>query len=457
MKQQTLAATQQYAIAELGLTDSQRQAASIAVKTAMEMGAEHAAASYYYSTGTDLSIRKQKVEQQEHYTEQGLNITVYCKQHSGSTSTNALDHKSIQGAVKKALDVTKWTEKDPYCGLPQADLLIKDLSLDLDLYHKNTFTTEQAKQMALECEAIALQENKLLTQCEESNISMQENYQSLANSYNFDAESISSSYSMACSLLAKQNEAMQRDYEYTTSCNPNNLLTPRQLAIQAATKTISRLGARKIATCTAEVVFSPQVAKTIWGAMIQALSGSSQYRKKSFLQQTLGKNILPNWANIEQKPHIPGAIGSRLYDSEGVATTAKPLIENGMVSNYLLSSYSARALGLQTTANSGGINNLIINPNIGNLDKILSAAKNGLYITEIMGQGVNATTGDYSQGAFGFWFENGAIKYPVHEITIAGNLIKLLKEMQASGNDIDLRSKIRCGSLWLGKMTIAGS
>lgn len=452
----TLAKSPQQAIDELGLSQTQRQAAKNAVDLAIKLGAEQAFASYYHSTGTELSIRQQKVEQQEHYTEQGINITVYCKNHSGSTSTRSTDNKSLQQAVEKAISFTKFTQKDPYNGLPDTNLLATDISTDLNLYHSPSFNLEQAKQMALACEAEALKIDKRLIQCEGANISMQQSYQSMANSHDFYAEKARSSYDMSCSLLAEQDGVMQRDYEYTTNCDSKSLTPAKNLASLAAKKTLSRLGAKKISTRSCPIIFSPEIARTIWGSLLGAISGSAQYRKQSFLQNCIGKEILPDWVSITQNPHLPGAAGSRLYDSEGVTAGTCPLIENGKVANYLLSNYSANALGLKTTGNAGGINNLIISNNSSSLEDLLAEAKSGLYITEVMGQGVNTTTGDYSQGAFGYWFENGIIQYPVHEITIAGNLKELLKSMLACSNDIDQRSKIRCGSMWIGEMMVAG-
>lgn len=449
------------AISNMGLSDAERHACHDAVSYAKQLGAEQSSAHLYSSQGFDLTVRNQTCELLEHAQEQGLSIEIIHQQRQGSASTQDLSTKSIQQAVQKAYDMSRFTSADPHAGLADQAELAKDF-VALDIFHPWQLDVPQATELVKTCEAEALgytnhAKRNLTLQSEGSSISTYKSYSAIATSQGFAAERCRSSHSISCSMLAKHNQLMQRDHEYSTHCNPQRLMPINNIAHSACEKTIARSGARKLSTRTCSVIFDAHTARSLWGALLKALSGSAQYRKQSFLLDSLGKQIAPKWLQLHQKPHLKQASASANYDQEGVQTRELCFVEQGRVNSYILGSYSARQLGLKTTGNAGGVQNLIIPGQAANTKELLAEMQQGLLVTELMGQGVNPITGDYSRGAFGYWVENGNIQYPVHEITLAGNLLHMLQHMRGCSNDLDQRYTIQCGALWVGDMTLAGT
>lgn len=467
------------AVQQLGLSQQQREASLLAVRLAQQLGAAQAEAAYHYSQGFDISVRQQKLEQLEQANAHELVITLYRKpnhqssitpaSHSGyqqgSASTHSLQPQHIEQAVSRAYAAAAWTGDDCFAGLAARDqFTANSLSstphveqADLQLYHHWDIELEQAIEQARQAEALAMQTDPRLTQGEGTHISSHYLYSNMANSHGLYLEKSRSSHSNSCSLLASADQQMQRDYAYSQHCNPQQLINMQTLAQQAATKTLARLGARKISTRTCSVIFDKHCARGIWRALLNALSGSAQYNKQTFLLDSLQKTIAPDWLNLTQKPHLLQAVASRYYDSDGLPTKDRSIIANGKVASYLLSTYSARQLGMTTTANAGGIQNICVDGNMATTEDLIQSMQQGLLVTDLMGQGVNRTTGHYSRGAFGYWVEHGKIQYPVHEITLAGNLLEMLQQLHGCSNDHDLQHSIRCGAIWFKQMTLAGS
>ena len=444
------------ALRQLEVNQLQRQASAHAVEYAKKLGADQAIAHYSKSQGFELTVRQQNIEQLEHYLEQGLSISLYRQQRKGSASTNDLTQTSIERAVQQAYDIAQWSSSDPYAGLAEPQDMAHEFH-NLDNYHPWNIDPTHAQQLAQQCEQDALQHDPTQLQGEGCSVSQHHIYSNMANSHGFQSEAAHSAHSMSCSLLAKQDKLMQRDYDYTSHCNPEHLVSPEILAASTVEKTLERLGARKINTQTCSVLFNTQTAHSLWRSVLGALSGGAQYRKQSFLQDRLGKNIAPDWLTLSQQPHLPQAPGSRNYDYDGVQTQERLIIDQGSLASYILSAYSARQLGLQTTGNAGGIQNILVSGTAASQQELMDEMQTGFLVTELMGQGVNMTTGDYSRGAFGYWIENGKIAYPVHEVTLAGNLIQLLSQLRASSNHLDSRRSLQCGALWVGDMVLAGS
>jgi len=347
-------------------------------------------------------------------------------------------------------------EEDPCAGLADASLMPKDV-LDLDLYHPWGITPEEAKNNAIACERLAMEQSKKITNSEGCTVATNQGHGVYANSHGFIGEVKSTSHEISCMLIAEEMGEKERDYSYTTACAHEDLETWRWVAENAATRTVARLGAKKMKTCKTPVVFSPELARSLLGNFVSAISGGSLYRESSFLLNHLGKEVFPSWVNIFERPHILKGIGSIAFDADGVATYDKNFVTDGALSSYSLSDYSAKRLKMKTTANSGGVHNLRVTNTGQSFEELLQTMGTGLYVTELIGQGVNLVTGDYSRGAFGYWVENGEIQYPVHEITIANNLKTMLKTILAIGNDTDKRGNIQTGSILIEEMMIAGS
>jgi PmbA protein len=364
---------------------------------------------------------------------------------------------AIDDAITKALAIAKFTGQDPFAGLAPKELMAHHYP-ELDLYHPWDITPEQGIDLAKTCEAEALSIDSRLTNSEGAGVATHQGILAYANSHGFSGAYHASYHSMDCSLIGEQEGAMQRDGDYTVARDALELLSVTQLARQAAQRTVSRLGARSLSTGKYPVIFKAEVAKTLLGHLVQAISGGALYRRASFLVDKLGKPIFANAITIRENPHLLRGLGSTPFDHEGVLTGPRTFVEQGMLESYVLSSYSGRQLGMPTTANAGGVHNLSIQPTHDyDLDDLLQAMGSGLLVTELMGQGVNIVTGDYSRGAAGYWIENGKIAYPVEEITIASTLPEMFMGIQAVGNDIDVRGNMRTGSIWIGSMTVAGS
>lgn len=423
---------------------------------AKKHGATQAEAAASVDIGLHATARLGKVEVVEFTRDKNIGITVYKDQQKGSVNINEISSKAIQEAVKKACQIAKFTEKDDCAGLAAPERMATQIP-DLDLYHPQRLTAEQAIGMAIECEAIGLEADPKIVNSEGASISSSESHYVYGNSHGFLGAFPSTTHSLSCVLIGKENDAMQRDYDYTVARDPQELRTGQQVAQSAATRTLSRLGARKIKTCQAPVLFEPQVAKSMISHFIQAISGGNLYRRSSFLLDQLDKVVFPSKINMIESPLLPKALGSVPFDQEGVAVKERNIVSEGRLASYVLGSYSARKLGMETTGNAGGVHNLSMSHDGLDFNALLQQMGTGLLVTELMGHGVNITTGDYSRGAAGFWVESGQIQFPVEEITIAGQLKDLFLNLVAVGNDIDKRGNILSGSLLFDSMTIAGN
>lgn len=422
---------------------------------ARQQGASAAEAAVSSDSGLAINVRKGEVETIEHTRDQGLGITVHFGQRKGTASTSDFKPEAIRDTVRAACNIARFTNDDPCSGLADADRMATDIP-DLDLYHPWDITPETAIELGKRCESAALELDPRISNTEGASVNSHSGLHVYGNSHGFIGGYPSSRHSLSCSVIGQQNGSMQRDYWYTVSRDAKDLESEFDVGRKAGERTLARLGARKLSTRQAPVIFRADIAGSLLRSLISAISGSSLYRKASFLLDHLGEPIFPAHIQIQEQPRIPGGLGSASFDSEGVATYDKSIIQDGVLQTYLLGSYSARKLGLQSTANAGGVHNLSITPGEQDLDGLLREMGTGLLVTEMMGHGVNMVTGDYSRGAAGFWVEQGEIQFPVEEITIAGNLKQMFSQLLAVGNDEERRSSIRTGSLLIEQMTIAG-
>lgn len=431
------------------------QVAQQAVEHARTLGADQAEAGASLEQGLSVTVRLGEIETLEHQQDRGLGVTVYVAGRKGSASTADLSSGAVREAVAKACSIARLTAVDEFAGLADAALMATNLP-DLDLHHPWTLTPEQAAAMARACEVAALESDRRLRNSEGATVHTGSGVRVYANSHGFCAGMPSSYHSLSCVVLAGEAEGMERDYWYSADRNWRHLASPEEVGLEAARRAVRRLGARRVDTCEVPVLFSPEVARGVIGHLVAALRGTAQYRQASFLLEAAGRRVFPEWLTIEEQPHLPGALGSAAWDNEGVATRPRALVDQGEIQGYVLSSYSARKLGLQTTGNAGGVHNLVVGTSGEDLQALLARMSRGLLVTELMGQGVNIVTGDYSRGAAGFWVEGGALAGPVSEITIAGNLVDMFAGILAAGADVDTRGVIRCGSLLIDRMTVAG-
>jgi len=374
----------------------------------------------------------------------------------GSASTADLSEEALNNAIKAAVDIANYTSVDKCAGLADKSLLAIAPE-DLDLYHPKQMTTDQAIDIAKQCEDAALSSDKRITNSDGATLACYEGFKVYGNSHGQLVGYPSTRHSLSCVSIASDADDMQRDYAYTVNRDFTLLDAPTIVGQRAASEVISRLHAQKLKTQKVPVLFRADIANTIFGHFIAAISGGNLYRKSSFLLDAIGQQVFPEHLTISERPHIKKALASSAFDSEGVATKEREIIKHGLLETYLLTSYSARKLGLQTTGHAGGIHNWLVNANGGDFDAMLKQLGTGLLVTELMGQGVNVVTGDYSRGAAGFWVENGEIKYPVAEITIAGKLQDIFKNIISIGNDTDMRGSIRTGSILVEEMQIAGN
>lgn len=422
---------------------------------AKHQGASAAEAAFSIDNGLSVSARLGEVETIEYHCDQGIGITVYFGSKKGSASTNDVSPDSLVETVKAACSIAKYASEDAYAGLPDPELLATEFP-ELDLYHPWGLDAERAIDLAIECENAARHYHPAISNSEGASVNSHQGTRVFGNSLGFLQGYQSSRHSMSCSVLAGSGDAMQRDYWYSVARNPRNLESARSIGEKAAQRTVARLDARSLSTRQCPVLFAPEMAGGLIGSLIGAISGGSLYRKASFLLDSLGTQILPEFVRIHEQPLLQGALGSASYDAEGVATQTRDIVSQGVLRSYILGSYSARKLGMKTTGNAGGVHNLTVESGDRDFAAMLKLLDTGLLVTELMGQGVNRVTGDYSRGASGFWVENGMIQYPVQEITIAGNLKTMLRHIVAIGNDVDLRGNIRVGSILLEQMAIAG-
>jgi PmbA protein len=418
-------------------------------------GATAAAVAVNNDRGFSVDVRMGEVETVAFSEDKGVGLTVYIGQKKGAASSTDTSPAALEALVRAACDIARVSAEDPCFGLADKELMTKNHP-DLDLYHPWDVTPQKAIEIALNCERHALSLDKRITNSDGVSVSSYESHHAYANTNGGEGYIHCTRHGISCSVIAKEGEEMQRDYDYTTVRNARDLIDTDLIARNAVERALSRLGSRQIETQSSPVIFSSRVSSGLISSFVNAISGSNLYRKNSFLLDSIDQQIFPEYIRIYEQPHLPGALGSSPMDSEGVPTRANVLVDNGRIVQYVLGSYSARRMGLKTTANSDGVHNLTVDPTAGGLSELLKTMNKGLLVTELMGQGVNGITGDYSRGASGYWIENGEIQFPVDEITIAGNLKDMFKMILAVGNDINLNIPTRCGSILIEKMMVAG-
>ncbi len=435
--------------------------AGFALEEARRLGASQAEADASLAKGLAVTVRLGEVETLEYQRDRGLSVTVYFGQRKGTASTADLTREAVRATVEKASAIARYTAEDPYAGLVEPEALARDIP-DLDLDHPWALAAEGAIAIARRCEQAGMGGEARIANSEGASVSSQRHTGVYGNSLGFLAGFSGTSHSISCSLIAQEAGQMQRDYWYTTARDPAALESPEAVGAAAARRAAARLGSRKLATRRAPVIFSPEMARGLFQHFIGAIRGTSQYREASFLLNAAGEQVFPAFLALSERPHILKGLASTPFDAEGAATHDRELVEDGVLKGYVLGSYSARRLGLKTTGNAGGIHNLMVGVSgravdaLRTRERLLQDMGTGLLVTELMGQGVNGVTGDYSRGASGFWVQDGAIAFPVHEVTVAGNLRTMYRDIAALGDDVDARGAIRCGSVLVGEMTIAG-
>ena len=406
--------------------------------------------------GFSVSARGGDVETIEYHQDKSIDVAVYFGKRGGTAGLSDVSHAAIVAAVEAACHIAKFTGEDPASGLADKEELAFHYP-ELKQAFPWDITVEKAGMMAVDCEREALAHDKRIMSAESVDVSTITGNTVYANSFGFTGAFAYTRHEISCVLVAKdENDDMQRDYSYTTAIDPEMLVPAELVAKQAAERTVRRLGARSLRTMKAPVIFAAEEARSLLGHFAAAISGGNLYRKSSFLVDHLGKKVFPDFIQLAEQPHLALALGSMAFDDDGVLTHPNVFIENGILKSYALGVYSARKLGMKTTGNAGGTHNLTIKTGKHDLQGMLKTMGTGLLVTELMGQGVNLITGDYSRGAGGFWVENGEIQYPVHEITIAGKLQDIYAHMAEVGNDVDVRGNIRTGSILIEEMMIAG-
>jgi len=431
------------------------ECAEQAIRQAASLGADACEASASTNYGLEVSVRHGEVETLEHSRDRGLGISVYINNSKGHASSGDLRPESIRNCVQKAIDIARFTQADKCNGLAPKDRLATEFP-DLDLWHPQPLDAIATTERALACEAAGL-DHPDISNSDGASASAGFALNVYANSDGFVGRRDGTRYSQSCVLIAGKGDSMQRDYWYDSKRAYADLQSAGETGREAARRTTIRLGARNVPTREVPVLFSPDVSRGIIGHMVSAVSGGALYRNSSFLKDCAGEQLFKDWMRMSERPFIKRGAGSTAFDAEGVATRERDLVSGGVLSGYVLGSYSARRLGLETTGNGGGVHNLLVESGAHSAAELLQQMGTGLLVTEVMGQGVSMVTGDYSRGAAGFWIENGEIQYPVDEITIAGNLRDMFMNIEAIGNDVDDRSNIQCGSMLVGKMMMAGS
>ena len=434
-----------------------------AIAHAGKLGASDAAAHASEGGGLSVSVRKGELENVERNRDKSLAITVHIGQRRGNASTSDFSQQAIEQTVQAAFDIARFTAEDPFAALPDAADIAQpqEQRSDLELFFPWTIDSEQAAQLALQTEAAAFAVDKRITNSEGAGVSAQQSHFFTAHTHGFRGGYASSRHSISVSPIAGKGDDMQRDYWYSSQRDAAELASPEAIGRYAAERALSRLRARKIATTECPVLFESPLAAGLLGGFVQAISGGALYRKSSFLLDSLGKAVFPKHIDILEDPFVKRGKGSSPFDDEGVRVHARSVVEAGKVQGYFLGSYSARKLGMKTTGNAGGSHNLTLTSRLtragDDLDAMLARLGTGLFVTELMGSGVNYVTGDYSRGASGFWVENGRIAFPVHEITIAGNMKAMLKGIVAVGADTYNYGAKTVGSILINKMKVAGS
>jgi PmbA protein len=428
-----------------------------ALEQARAAGLSHAEADASLQRGLTVTVRLGEVDTIEYHRDRGLAVTVYVGKAKGSASTADLRAEAVRETVDKAAAIARHTAADECAGLADPAALAREIP-DLDLYHPWDLAPEEAVTLARECEAAGLACDARLRNSEGGTVTTHSGVRVYGNSHGFLQGYPSTSHSISCALVAQDGDDMQRDYWYTVARRAQALEDAAAIGRRAAERALRRLGARQLTTRRAPVLYAPELARGLFGHFVGAIRGSSQYRRTSFLLEAAGKPVFPDFLQIAERPHLPQGLASSPFDAEGVTTRDRELVRDGVLTGYVLGSYSARRLGLGTTGNAGGIHNLLVSASSSDcgFEQILRQMGEGLLVTELMGPGVNGVTGDYSRGASGFWVEGGAIAFPVHEVTIAGNLRDMFRGIVAVGTDIDTHGAIRTGSVLIDAMTIAG-
>jgi len=428
----------------------------LALEEARALGASQAEAAISMDVGLSVTVRLGEVETIEYQRDRGMAVTVYFGTRKGSASTADLGPEALRETVAKACSIARFTADDPCAGLADPDTLATSVP-DLDLAHAWDVTPERACELALECEAAAMAVDPRITNSEGAGLSTHRGLRAYGNSHGFLGAYPGTLHSLSCAVLGAEGEAMERDYWYTTARDWRELEPAAAVGRQSGERAVRRLGARQLGTMRVPVLFAPDVARGLVGHFVGAVRGGSQYRRASFLLGAAGERVFPEWFGISERPHLPKALASAPFDHEGVATKDRELVSGGVLLGYVLGTYSARKLGLRTTGNAGGTHNLLVHGRGRDFEAMLALMGRGLLVTELMGQGVNGVTGDYSRGAAGFWVEDGRIAHPVHEVTVAGNLRDMYRAIVDVGSDVDLRGGIRCGSILVEQMTVAGA
>ena len=432
-----------------------RQAVEFALNFAKKAGAE-AEVGVTKVAGLSVSSRLEQVENIEFNNDGSLGISVYLGKRKGNASTSDLQSKSIQQSVESALAIAKHTSEDDCAGLADKELMAFDAP-DLELYHQADLSVDQALTLAIEAENAALNADEQIVNSEGATFNSHSGVRVYGNTHGMLQSNLSSRYSLSCSVIAAHGEQLERDYEYTISREFDKLQAPQWVGQQAAFKAVDRLNPQKIKTCEVPVIYYNDVATGLIGHLAGAISGGALYRKSSFLLDHLGKQVLPDWFEISERPHLLRQLASTAFDSEGVITQDREIITDGVLQTYLMTSYSARKMGLKSTGHAGGIHNWLVKPNReGGLDTLLKEMDTGLLLTEFLGSAINPVTGEYSRGAAGFWVEKGKIQYPVAEITVAGQLQEMFNKIVAVADDVEHRSNIQTGSILIEKMKISG-
>jgi len=433
-----------------------RDAVSFAIETAQKAGAT-AEVGVTKVSGLSVSTRLQDIENVEFTNDGALGISVYLGQQKGNASTSDLSEEAIKNTVEAALAIAKYTSPDDCTGLADKELMAFEAP-DLALYHGASVDVEQATKLALEAEKSALEYDAKIVNSNGASFNSHTGVRVYGNTHGMLQSYLSSRYSLSCSVIGGELDQLENDYEYTVSREFDSLSSADWVGQNCAKKVIARLNPQKLTTREVPVIFLNDVATGLISHLTGAISGGSLYRKSSFLLDHLGKQVLPDWFQISERPHLLKRLASTPFDSEGVRTQDLEIIQDGVLQTYLLTSYSGRKMGMQSTGHAGGIHNWLVKPNLmGGLTALLRQMDTGLLVTDVMGQGVNIVTGDYSRGAAGFWVENGEIQYPVAEITIAGQLQYMLKNIVAVADDVEHRSNIQTGSILLDKMKISGN
>jgi PmbA protein len=426
------------------------------LRYAREQGATACETDVSEAFGQSVSVRRGEVETIEYNRDKGIGVTVYLGQQRGHASTSDFSPAALRATVAAALSIARFTAPDPCAGLAEERLLARK-PMDLDLHHPWRISVDAAIDLARSCEEAAFAVSPLIQNTEGASVSTQRAQFVSANSLGFMDGFPTSRHYISCAAIAGEGDAMQRDDWYSSNRKPQLLAAPQAIGTYAAERALARLGARRLSTRQVPVLFEAPLAVGLIGGLVQAVSGGALYRKTTFLLDSLGQQIFPAHVNISERPHLKGALASSPFDDDGVATHDRELVRDGVLQGYFLSSYSARKLGMETTGNAGGSHNLIVQPGTLDFEGLLRQMDTGLLVTELLGQGVNYVTGDYSRGAAGYWVEQGKIAYPVEEITIAGNLRDMFRGIVAIGNDVLVRGSKQVGSILIDRMTVAGS